>query len=107
MPETTKRKRLPRFKSLDEEAEFWGTHSPLDYGIEFKEVQIKAVRPLQHAIELDIDKPLLQALIAHARASGVRLDALVCRWIAEGLQREAAAPVAKSETAKGKTRRTA
>ena len=27
----TKRKRLPKFKSEDEERKFWATHSPLDH----------------------------------------------------------------------------
>jgi hypothetical protein len=50
-------------------------------------VQIKAMRPLQHAIEVNIDKALLGARIAHIHASGTGLDGLVCRWIAEGLER--------------------
>jgi len=32
-------KRLPKFKSEEEEACFWDTHSPLDYPDEFTEVK--------------------------------------------------------------------
>jgi hypothetical protein len=110
MPNKPKTKRLPRFQSLDEEADFWGSHSPLDYGIEFEEVEIRAVRPLQHAIELDVDTPLLDALFAFARAHGVPFDEVVRRWIAEGLAREAApaaSPPARRAGAKTKAKASA
>ena len=32
-------KRLPKFKSEEQEARFWDTHSPLDYPGEFSEVR--------------------------------------------------------------------
>ncbi len=32
-------KKLPKFKSEEEEARFWDTHSPLDYPGEFREVK--------------------------------------------------------------------
>ena len=42
-----KENKLPKFKSEKEEADFWSTHSPLDYPNEFKEVnmQIKRRKP--------------------------------------------------------------
>ena len=33
------KKKLPKFKSEEEEAHFWETHSPLDYPEEFTEVK--------------------------------------------------------------------
>ena len=35
-----KRKKLPSFKSEDEEAKFWDTHSPLDFSGEFQVVKV-------------------------------------------------------------------
>lgn len=34
-----KKKKLPKFKSEEQEARFWDTHSPLDYPDEFTEVK--------------------------------------------------------------------
>jgi hypothetical protein len=34
-----KKRKLPKFKSEEEEARFWDTHSPLDYPDEFTEVK--------------------------------------------------------------------
>lgn len=41
-------KKLPKFKSEEEEAHFWNTHSPLDYPGEFTEVK----EPLEFAPNL-------------------------------------------------------
>jgi len=35
--------RLPKFKTAKEEAEFWETHSPLDFPGEFQEVKAPIV----------------------------------------------------------------
>ena len=42
------KKKLPKFKSEEEEAHFWDTHSPLDYPGEFTEVK----EPLKFSPEL-------------------------------------------------------
>lgn len=42
------KKKLPRFKSEEEEARFWDTHSPLDYPGEFTKVK----EPLKFSPEL-------------------------------------------------------
>ncbi len=34
-------KKIPKFKSEKEMADFWATHSPLDYPGEFKEIKFK------------------------------------------------------------------
>ncbi len=111
MPAKTKRKsKIPEFETLEEAAEFWDTHDSTEFEDEFEEVEIKFVRPLQHAIELDVDTPLLDALFAFARAHGVPFDELVRRWIAEGLAREAApaaSPPARRAGAKTKAKASA
>lgn len=40
-------KKLPRFTSVEEEAKFWDTHSPLDFPDEFRPTPIRVARPLQ------------------------------------------------------------
>lgn len=38
-----KAQQLPRFKSYEEEAEFWDTHSPEDFPNEFEDVEVEFV----------------------------------------------------------------
>lgn len=42
MARTTK---IPRFKTYEEEAEFWDTHSPEDFPDEFEEIQVQFAPP--------------------------------------------------------------
>jgi len=55
-------KRLPKFKSEEEEARFWDTHSPLDYPNEFTKVKVppKFARLLKKRVKED--KKLLKRL---------------------------------------------
>lgn len=43
-----KLKSIPKFKSIQEEAEFWDTYSPLDFPDEWKEVKVEFAKPLKH-----------------------------------------------------------
>jgi len=38
------------FHTMAGEAQFWDTHSPLDFSGEFREVDVTIVRPLQHVL---------------------------------------------------------
>jgi hypothetical protein len=89
--------RLPRFNDQEEEAAFYDTHDLSE--LPGKEVQLKAVSPLKHLYQLEIDKALLRALTAHARARNDRIDDLLRRWITEALAREPT-PSAASATRK-------
>lgn len=39
---------LPRFKSIEEEAEFWDTHDTEEFAEEFEAVEVTFSRPLKH-----------------------------------------------------------
>ena len=96
-----KARRLPRFKNLDEAADFLATHDVSE--LPGKEVQFKAKPPIRHSFEFEINPALLDALIAHGQAQGVPIDDLVRRWITEGLDREGSAEPSRRR----KTRRSA
>ncbi len=55
-------KKLPKFKSEEEEARFWDTHSPLDYPGEF--VDVKKPFKFAHLLKKRVkeDKELLKRL---------------------------------------------
>ena len=50
-----KKSKIPKFKSIEEEAEFWDTHSFADYWDEFKPVDLEAVwQKISNMIYLEI-----------------------------------------------------
>ena len=84
---TEKRKKLPRFKSRDEEAEFWATHSPLDYG-EWEEVTLEVARPLIHTLAVRLDAQTIDRLAAIGRRKGIGPSTLARMWLLERLDQE-------------------
>lgn len=79
-----KGKPIPKFKSYEEEANFWDTHSPLDYG-HWKEIKMHFARPLQHILGIRFDSETLHELDKKARAMGVGPSTLVRMWVMEKL----------------------
>jgi len=82
------RKKIPRFKSREEEAEFWDTHSPLEYG-DWEEVELKVARPLIHTLAVRLDARTIDRLAAAARKKGLGPSTLARMWLLENLDREA------------------
>jgi hypothetical protein len=84
----TAKKRIPRFKSHAEEANFWDTHSPLDFEDEFVEVKLKVVQPLIHSLAINLDPKAIDALGKIGRAKGLGATTLAAEWILERLAAE-------------------
>jgi len=82
-----KKKRIPRFKNRDEEAEFWATHSPLDYG-EWEEVKLEVARPLGHILAVRLDAKTIGQLGRLGRKKGLGASTLARMWLLERLERE-------------------
>ena len=83
-----KPKKIPRFRSREEEAEFWDTHSPLDYG-EWKEVKrFKVAQPLVHVLAVRLDAKTITKLGDIGRKKGVGASTLARMWLLERLERE-------------------
>lgn len=97
-----KSKKLPRFRSREEEADFWETHSPLDYG-DWKEVKRFAVaKPLVHILAVRLDAKTITELGIIGRKKGVGASTLARMWLLERLENEA-----HSQRPKARTRRSA
>lgn len=96
-----KRKKIPKFKSEKEEAEFWSKHSPLDYPDEFKEIK----KPFQFDVDflkkmakehkekkktLTLRMEESQVLLAKIIANrlGDYYQSLIRDWVREGIIRE-------------------
>ena len=80
--------RIPIFKTIGEEAEFWDTHDTTEFEDEFEEVtDVKFVkyRPPK-AITVRVDETTLTALTEQAAKLDIGASTLVRTWILERLQ---------------------
>lgn len=81
---TLKGKKIPKFKSYDEEANFWDIHSPLDYGT-WKEVKLEVTRPLEHILGVRLDAKTIDQICLLSNDMGIGPSTLVRMWIVEKL----------------------
>lgn len=80
-----KGKPIPKFKSYEEEANFWDTHSTLDYGT-WKEVKLEFAKPLVHILGVRLDAKTIDQLTQLGSEIGVGSSTLVRMWIMEKLK---------------------
>ena len=81
---------IPAFASLEEEADFWDTHSPLDYG-RWTEVRGPYVRRhprRRKRLIISMGDSDFLSLQAAARSRETYRAALARKWIMERLERE-------------------
>jgi CopG antitoxin of type II toxin-antitoxin system len=81
--------KIPEFDSLEEEAEFWDTHSTTEFEDEWEPVEV-AIAPEVRShfiVEIEFDRPTWYRLRDHARARGLRLSELAREWVLEGFAR--------------------
>src|SRR5258708_25261614 len=77
--------RIPHFKTREEEAQFWDTHSLADFADELKAVDVKVERPLGHILGVRLDTKTIDALAAIGRKKGIGPSTLARIWIMERL----------------------
>jgi len=70
------RNRIPEFDSIEEEAEFWDTHSLTEFEDEFEPVEIEVARPLGHVISVKLESDAFHRLYALARRKGMSMFGL-------------------------------
>lgn len=80
-------RKIPKFKSLEEEANFWDTHSFADYWDEFEDVDlvVKLSKPKQETLVLRLQKDIKDRMKKVARQKGLAISALARLWILEKL----------------------
>ena len=84
-------KKVPDFKTEDEEREFWSTHDSTDYIDWSKTVKAGPFPNLKRTeglIELRVSDPMMKNLKTLAKENDV--SALVQRYVAEGIKRDTA-----------------
>ena len=82
--------KIPKFKTLEEEAEFWDTHSLADYWDQLEEVEGPLIdeRPPKKLVSIRFDGALIDAAKRIARTKGIGYQTLLRMWAYEGLTRE-------------------
>ncbi len=84
----TKKKQVPDFKTDQEAAEFWDTHSLEDFDLEeVHDIYFK--RPRRQVVALRLDPPTLRSVKAIALRKGVPYSSLIRMWVVESARREA------------------
>ena len=78
-------KPLPKFQSIKEEAVFWDTHSPDDFG-EWKEIELEVAKPLKHTVV--VDRKVFRRISEEAKQRGLGVVALVNSLLKKGLETE-------------------
>lgn len=103
---------IPKFKSEDEEMDFWSAHSALEFIDQGEEVQVDASRARDsrekrraQQISLRMSENVLERTKRRARMLGVPYQTLMQLWIAERLEKEEAGVLAlRGESGKRKPR---
>lgn len=78
---------IPRFKSREEEAEFWDTHDSTEFEHLWRPVRMKVAERIQHVFSVPLERDVLTRLIETSRVVEVGAGALAAKLIAEGLDR--------------------
>ena len=81
-----KERRIPKFKSREEEIKFWDTHSLADYWDEFKPVRAHFSQNLSEVLPIRLDAETLKKLRAEAQKKGIGPTTLVRMWVLEKLE---------------------
>lgn len=86
--------KIPKFKTLEEERNFWDTHSITDFMDTLKPVKVEFARPKKKLISLRLDAPQIESLKKIASHKGLGYLSLIRYWISERLSREHPASLA-------------
>lgn len=78
--------KIPQFKSKEDEARFFETHSMSSLQKEFKPVKARFAKNLSEGLHIRLDKDSLMELRNEARGKGIGPTTLARMWIMEQLR---------------------
>lgn len=80
--------KIPKFKTYEEEANFWDTHSFTDFPGEFKSVKVvfNLKKPKDDMLTIRLQTNLKSKLTEVATQAGVNASTLARMWIVEKLR---------------------
>ncbi len=80
--------RIPKFKNIQEEAEFWDSHDTTDFEDEFKTVKARFAKNLSEGVTVRFDPVTSNKLKVEAHQKGIGPTTLIRMWILERLNQE-------------------
>jgi hypothetical protein len=81
--------KIPRFKSIEEEVEFWDTHDTEEFADEFESIEVKFARPLKHKwmLTIEMDEETFNQMKKLAEGAGKEPSVLIRTWVLEHLKK--------------------
>ena len=81
--------KIPKFKSDQEAAQFWDTHSLIEFEDDLELAKEKVfVKPEKQVMTIRVDKKLANALKIIAREKGINYSTLARMWLIERIKKE-------------------
>lgn len=80
-------RKVPQFRSREEEAAFWDSHSIASYIREMEPVEVEVKKPLTHVLSVRVDREDLRKLDALAQTLGVGITTMA-RMLIKGALRK-------------------
>lgn len=77
---------IPDFKNIEEEAEFWDTHSVAPYWHDWKPVKVVVAKNLSSGLTIRFDPGILEKIRSQAQKIGLGPTTLIRMWVMEKLQ---------------------
>ena len=86
-----KKSRIPKFKTIAEEAEFWDTHEFTEFEDELEDVDIvfELDKPREETLVVRMQKEVKDKMKKMARRKGLNVSTLARTWIMEKIQMSA------------------
>ncbi len=84
----TKKRKIPQFKTYEEEAKFWETHSITDYLDELKVTKMKVKKLPKITFAIRMDRRTISQLDSIAKEKGIGPRTLARMWLLEKLKEE-------------------
>ena len=82
-------RKIPKFKSDQEAAQFWDTHSLIEFEDNLELVKEKVfVKPEKQVMTIRVDKKLANVMKAIAREKGINYSTLARMWLIERIKKE-------------------
>ena len=81
-------KRIPKFKSLEEERKFWDTHPIDEYLDDLKPAKVQFTKPRKRLISLRLDTDQVESLKKLADRQGLGYLTLIRLWINQHLLKQ-------------------
>jgi predicted DNA binding CopG/RHH family protein len=87
-----RRKAVPRFRSEDEERDYWSSHDSTDHldWSKARSAQLPTLRPTLRTISLRLPEAMIQQLKVLANKRDIPYQSLLKQFVAERLERELA-----------------